>query len=366
MPIHTVYVGAHEARAGTSRAWAERARRYFAARFPDPESLVALGVPGPLTTEVHARVSARLAGEVVQDLRIDFEDGYAGKDDATEDQDAARCGRAMAEASRRGERPAGWGLRIRSLAPATRARALRTFDRFADALLDEADGEDPLRGFVVTLAKVVDPGEVEALAAHLLRREGEWDLAAGSLRLELMAETPESIVAADGRIAAPVLVQAAGGRCVGIHLGVYDFTASLGVVAALQGPRHPVCDFALRTLQVALAGTAIELSDGSPRVAPAAGAAGPATPAEREVFADVRHALAGAIYRGWDLAPSHTALRLVAGISFFREHLPVMEQRARRIHGEAGAHGGSGDLEDAATQRALGTFFERARMFGAV
>ncbi|HUE96771.1 MAG TPA: hypothetical protein VMN39_08930, partial [Longimicrobiaceae bacterium] len=336
----------------------------FAFRFPRPDSLEGLGIPVSLVAEIHERVSIRLAETPVQDLRIDFEDGSAPRSEDAEDEDSVRCGRAMAEAGARGELPAGWGLRIRSAARATRARALRTLDRFVESFLEHS-GKDAFHGFVVTLAKVIDPAEVEALASHLGRREREWGLAPGSVRLELMAETPESIVNPRGRVAATSLLAAAGGRCVGIHLGVYDYTASLGVVAALQGPRHPLCDFARQTLQVALAGSGVELSDGSPRVLPAMDAEGPPTPGEREVVADVRHALEGAVYRGWDLSPSHTVLRAIAGIAFFREHLPQMEERMRRVRGEAG-EGADADLEDAATHRALREFFDRARENGAL
>jgi hypothetical protein len=40
------------------------------------------------------------------------------------------------------------------------------------------------------------------------------------------------------------LVEAAAGRCVAVHLGAYDLTASLGVTAVDQRLDHPTCDVA--------------------------------------------------------------------------------------------------------------------------
>ena len=100
----------------------------------------------------------------------------------------------------------------------------------------------------------------------------------------------------------------------------------------------------------------MELSDGSPRVVPASGAEGPATPSEREVFADVRHALENAVYRGWDMAPAHTVLRTIANVTFFLGLL-------RR---SADGHGGGEALEDAATDRAGAELVRRARACGAL
>jgi hypothetical protein len=93
-------------------------------------------------------------------------------------------------------------------------------------------------------------------------------LAPGSLRIELMVETTQSIFAADGTIALPRLVAEGRGRVVGAHFGTYDYTAALSITAAHQHMAHPACDFAKHVMQVALAGTPVHLSDGATNIMP--------------------------------------------------------------------------------------------------
>ena len=59
-----------------------------------------------------------------------------------------------------------------------------------------------------------------------------------------MIETPQAILAPDGRVALPALVKAGRGRVRGAHFGVYDYTALCGITAAWQHPRHLACDVA--------------------------------------------------------------------------------------------------------------------------
>ena len=86
-------------------------------------------------------------------------------------------------------------------------------------------------------------------------------LPAGTLRLELMIETPQSIVSADGISPLRGFVTAGDGRVTGVHFGAYDYTALCGITAAWQDVRHPACDFARRMIQASLAQTGVHLSD---------------------------------------------------------------------------------------------------------
>ncbi len=100
---------------------------------------------GPLgyAKDVRRRVNEKLGREPIEDLRIDFEDGYGVRDDAEEDA-AARAAGELA-----GRLPVPFvGLRCKSLEAPTRRRAVRTLRVFLDAL-----GTLP-PGFVVTLPKV--------------------------------------------------------------------------------------------------------------------------------------------------------------------------------------------------------------------
>ena len=132
-PVHTLYLPADLFGPGVLREYGRLVRR-----------TVAEHGPLPFDEEITARVMEKLAREPVEDLRIDFEDGYGVRDDAEEDGAA----KSAANALRSGDRPAFFGLRIKCLEGPTRRRAIRTLDVFLDAL-----GELP-PGFVVTLPKV--------------------------------------------------------------------------------------------------------------------------------------------------------------------------------------------------------------------
>src|SRR5262245_43299118 len=89
-PVHTVYVPADRFHAGILDEWRSAALATLAAHppVPFPESL-------------RERVMAKLDREPIEDLRIDFEDGYGVRDDVEEDSAA----RAAAEALRAGPMP---------------------------------------------------------------------------------------------------------------------------------------------------------------------------------------------------------------------------------------------------------------------
>src|SRR5882757_6511025 len=80
-PVHTVYVPADAFTARTVREWGDRALAALDAHAPDAATFGAVlglsdDVGGDLAAEVYERVRAKLRREPVEDLRIDFEDGY--------------------------------------------------------------------------------------------------------------------------------------------------------------------------------------------------------------------------------------------------------------------------------------------------
>jgi hypothetical protein len=105
-------------------------------------------------------------------------------------------------------------------------------------------------------------------------------------------------------------------------------------------------------MQVALAGTDVELSAGSTNVLPV-------PPRDNVVrawrlhFQDVRHALVSGFYHGWDLHPAQLVTRYAAAFTFFRECF------------ESAAPGGS-LLEDPAALRVRASLRERAQACGAI
>lgn len=76
-PVHTVYVPADVFGPGTVREWGRRALAALDEHAPGPAVFArVLGLPEADAAEVYGRVRAKLAAEPVEDLRIDFEDGY--------------------------------------------------------------------------------------------------------------------------------------------------------------------------------------------------------------------------------------------------------------------------------------------------
>src|SRR5215203_1481036 len=333
-PVHTVYGGAHLFKSDTASRLGALALRALEEYAPTPADLAsAIGLEEALASKVHARVVEKLRREPVEDFRADFEDGYGNRPDAEEDGHAEAAAREMAAGLAAGTLPAFVGIRIKPFTEELKARSVRTLDLFLTTLVGETEGRLP-ENFVVTLPKVTIPEQSAALADLFDRLEPALGLPAGSLRLEIMIETPQAILDADGRSALPHLATAARGRCVAAHFGTYDYTASCNITAEHQSMTHPVCDFAKHMMQVAYAGTGIWLSDGATNVLPvpphrAAKDGPPLTPAQIEEnrtvvhrawklhARHVRHSLVGGFYQGWDLHPAQLVTRYAALFAFF-------------------------------------------------
>ncbi|MGW4384656.1 DUF6986 family protein [Kitasatospora sp. NPDC004531] len=359
-PVHTVYVPADAFGAHTVDEWGARALAVFEQHAGTPARLArALGVPADaLLAEVHARVRAKLAREPVEDLRIDFEDGYGPRPDAEEDAAAVRAAKLVAAAVAGGGAPPYLGIRTKCLEAAVRARAVRTLELFLGTLLAEGGLPD---GLLLTLPKVSHPAQVAALARLLADFERRAGLPDGRLGFELQIETTQAVLGPDGRATVALLIEAAGGRATGLHYGTFDYSAACGVGAEWQSPDHPVADHAKAVMQVAAAGTGVRLSDGSTNVVPT-GPAEQVHAAWRLHHGLVRRALARAYYQGWDLHPAQLPTRYAAVYAFHREGLDAACARlAGYLAGRSGAV-----LDEPATARALAGQLLRGLDCGAV
>ncbi|MFD7645472.1 DUF6986 family protein [Kitasatospora sp. NPDC059795] len=347
-PVHTVYVPADAYGAHTVREWGARALAVFDEHAGTPARLArALGVPDDaLLADVHARVRAKLAREPIEDLRIDFEDGYGPRPDAEEDAEAVRAAKLVAAAAAEGTGPPYIGIRAKCLEAAVRARGIRTLEVFLGTLLAEGGLPD---GLLLTLPKVSHPGQVAALARLLADFERRAGLPDGRLGFEIQIETTQAVLGPDGRATVALLIDAAEGRAVGLHYGTFDYSAACGVGAAQQSPDHPVADHAKAVMQVAAAGTGVRLSDGSTNVIPT-GPAEQVHAAWRLHHGLVRRALARAYYQGWDLHPAQLPTRYAAVYAFHREGLDAACARLTAYL----AKSGGAVLDEPATARALG------------
>jgi citrate lyase beta subunit len=384
-PVHTVYGGAQLYKAETTQRLGELALASLEAFAPTPSDLAegiglakAVAANPGLSETVYRRVKAKLEREAVEDFRIDFEDGFGARPDAEEDATAARAAAECARAMRQGLLPPFIGIRIKSFGEEWARRGARTLEIFLDTLLSSA-GALP-ENFVVTLPKVTIPEQPQTLVRLLELLEKRHALAPGSLRFELMVETTQALIGPDGYCPLPALLQACEGRCVGAHLGTYDFTASCSITAAYQAMDHPMCDLAKGLMLLSYAGTGVFLSDGATNVMPVAPHRGKDLSAQQLAenraavhgawqlsHRHIRHSLEGGYYQGWDLHPAQLPVRYAACYGFFLEGLKSAAERLKNFIEKAAQATLVGDVfDDAATGQGLLNYFLRALNCGAI
>jgi citrate lyase beta subunit len=379
-PVHTLYGGAHLFRADSVAKLGELALRALRDNVARPAELAeALGFDQGFAEAVYRRVETKLQTEPVEDFRIDFEDGYGNRPDAEEDEEAARTAEEVAAGMAKGSLSPFIGIRIKPLSGELHERAVRTLDIFVTALSRKTGGKLPA-GFVVTVPKVTIPEQMKAAARLCTLLERQTKLPKGSLKLEVMVETPQSILGTDGGVSLRQIVAAAEGRCRGAHFGTYDYTASCNITAAHQRMDHPACDFAKHVMQVSLAGSGVLLSDGATNVLPVAPHRGANLTWEQALenrkvvhrawklhYDHVRHSLVHAYYQGWDLHPAQLPTRYAAVYAFFLEGLDAAARRLLGFTEKAAQATLLGEVfDDAATGQGLLNFFLRGLSCGAL
>ena len=413
-PVHTVYGGAHIFKEGTTKKMGIGALNHinaYAPNFVDFAKILELKghdqLPnsqdeistlenyfssessegkqkhvGHFSYTVYQRVLEKLSREAVEDFRIDFEDGYGNRPDEEEDGHALSAAEEVAKGMESKSLPPFIGIRIKPFTEEQKNRAIRTLDIFISTLSEKTNGGLP-DNFVVTIPKVTIPEQVSALIQLFKILEEKTALSSGSLKSELMIETPQSILDSNGNSALPALVKASNGRCIGAHFGVYDYTASTNITAEYQSITHPNCDFARHMMQVALGGTGIRLSDGATNIMPVGphrpGDGNPLTETQIEEnkrvvhhawrlnFNNVIHSLKHGYYQGWDLHPSQLPLRYAAVYSFFLNGLASTSLRLKSFMGKAAQATLIGDVfDDAATGQALLNYFLQGISCGAI
>jgi citrate lyase beta subunit len=415
-PVHTVYGGAHLFKADSAQRLGSLARRSLEQFAPDFLIFAkAVGLPGaetlpdtldPSSTQIarlysnpneaqrmdkplwmahtiYKRVLDKLQREAVEDFRIDFEDGYGNRPDEEEDGHAASAATEVATGMTNNTLSPFIGIRIKTLSEELRERSLRTLDIFVSTLVEKSGGRLP-NNFVVTLPKVVMPEQVTALADIFDLLEPQLGLGQGSLKMELMVETTQSIINERGESNLPLMLDAARGRCTAAHFGTYDYTASCNITAAHQHMTHPACDFARNMMQVAFGGTGIWLSDGATNIMPVAPhratEGGPElTPAQIKEnratvhrawklhYDHIQHSLINAYYQGWDLHPAQLPTRYAAVYAFFLDSLEAASERLSNFVEKAAKATLVGDVfDDAATGQGLLNYFLRAINCGAI
>lgn len=361
-PVHTVYVPADTVTPSTLREWGEAALALLDAHAPDADTLAeVLGLDADLAGPVHDRIRDKLRREPVEDLRIDFEDGYGVRPDAEEDAAAVRAAELVADAfaeGAEGPTPAYAGIRMKCMEAAVRDRGIRTLDLFLTGLMEAGRLPD---GLVLTLPKVTYAEQVTAMVRLCEEFEKARGLEPGRIGFEIQIETTQSILGPDGRATVARMIDAAQGRATSLHYGTFDYSASCGVSAAHQAMDHPAADHAKAVMQVAAAGTGVRLSDGSTNILPV-GDRAQVHHAWRLHHGLVRRSLARAYYQGWDMHPGHLPTRYAAVYAFYREGMRRAGERLAAYVGQSG-----GDvMDEPATARALSGYLLRGLDCGAL
>jgi len=380
-PVHTLYGGANLFRHDSAKALGERALEVFLTYAPDHKVFgQVFGFEDvDFSKKIYVKVIAKLKNEAIEDFRIDFEDGYGNRSNEEEDETAVTAAKEVARGIKEKTLSPFIGIRIKPFTEEMKERGLRTLDIFLTTLIKETSGKLP-ENFVVMLPKVTIPEQPATLAAFFDLLEDELKMERGSLKMEMMVETTQSIMAIDGTNPLYKFIKASDGRCIAMHFGTYDYTASCSITAKYQEMDHPVCDFAHHMTKVALAHTGIWLSDGATNTMPI----GPhrrenltkeqleenrtvVHRAWRKGYDHIRHSLWNGFYQGWDLNPAQFPMRYAAVFAFFLESYDDAVERLKTFVEKAARATLIGDVfDDAATGQGLLNYFLRALNSGAI
>ena len=380
-PVHTLYGGANLFKSDSPITLGQRALEILDTYAPNHEVFgKAFGLTGgdDFAKKIYNKVVAKLKSEAIEDFRIDFEDGYGNRSNEEEDATAIAVAKEVAKGMNDKTLSPFIGIRVKPFTEEMKERGLRTLDLFISTLVKETNGKLP-DNFVVMLPKVTIPEQPETLAGFFDILEEDLSLSKGVLKMEMMVETTQAVMAIDGTNPLYKFIKASKGRCIAMHFGTYDYTASCSITAKYQEMDHPVCDFAHHVTKVALAHTGIWLSDGATNTMPIGPHRGELTDAQKEEnmqvvhrawkkgYDHIRHSLWNGYYQGWDLNPAQFPMRYAAVYAFFLESYDDAVDRLKTFVEKAARATLIGDVfDDAATGQGLLNYFLRALNSGAI
>ncbi len=381
-PVHTLYGGANLFKYNAAASLGKRALEIFETYAPDHTifgNVFGMDNQSGFCEKVYHKVIAKLRSEAIEDFRIDFEDGYGNRSNEEEDETAVSVALEVARGMQEKTLPPFIGIRIKPFTEEMKERGLRTLDIFVTTLVKETGGNLP-DNFVVMLPKVTIPEQPATLALFFEQLETALNMDKGVLKMEMMVETTQAIMDINGTNPLLRFIKAANGRCIAMHFGTYDYTASCSITARYQEMDHPVCDFAHHMTKVALAHTGIWLSDGATNTMPIGPHRSDDLTAEqlrenadtvhhawKKGYDHIRHSLWNGFYQGWDLNPAQFPMRYAAVYAFFLESYDDAVERLKTFVEKAARATLIGDVfDDAATGQGLLNYFLRALNSGAI
>lgn len=349
-PVHTVYVPADKFNGTVAADFGQAALQAIADYIPNPgEFTRSLGINDH--DVIWDKLIAKLVSEPIEDVRVDFEDGYGIRPSAEEDEHVARAIGEIQQAD-----VPFIGMRIKCFEKLTRERGLKTLHDVISGLAPNLP-----ENFIVTLPKVTYAEQVAVMAKACDELEKSLGLAHGTIGFEVQVETAQAILGPSGQATVAQMIDAGQGRVTAFHYGTYDYSASVGISAAYQAMDHPAADFAKLVMQVAAAGTGVRLSDGSTNILPV-GDKTAVTSAWNLHYSLVRRHLTRGYYQGWDLHAHQLVTRHLATITFYREGFVAGVNRLTNYLGRAE----SGVADEPATAIALARYVIRGIEAGAV
>ncbi|MDH5645036.1 MAG: hypothetical protein OEZ01_03465, partial [Candidatus Heimdallarchaeota archaeon] len=190
-PIQTIYGGAHLFSSSSIQKLGHIAKTTFAENLSNHEQLRHF-IKGITATEklsllsnqsifqteekffkiLYDRVINKLNSSAVEDLRIDFEDGFGIRSDEEEDMECSRAAAELILMIKSNTMPQKIGIRIKSLTSNPR-RSLKTLYLFLSTVLNMAVLP---QNFVVTIPKIRSPREIEVLDEFLSMIENKFGL----------------------------------------------------------------------------------------------------------------------------------------------------------------------------------------------
>ena len=410
-PVHTVYGGADLFTASTAEKMAGAAMKTFISNAENfVEFAKAIELPGHadlpkskskidqlvkkldklseknrkkdaawLSYTTYNKVIEKLETEALEDFRIDFEDGFGNRSWEEEDATAVQAAKEVAKGMAKNSLPPFIGIRIKPFTEDLKDRGSRTLDIFLTTLANQTKGKLPAN-FVVMLPKVAIPEQVSALVQLFEAIEANTKIKKGSLKMEMMVETTQSVINKDGKNPLRTYVEASKGRMIATAFGTYDYTAACNITAKYQDMGHAVCDFAHHFMKVSLGATGIWLSDGATNVMPIGPHRGAKLSAKqikenkevvhrswKKAYDHTRYSLWKGLYQGWDLNPAQFPMRYAAVYSFFLESYDDAAKRLKAFVEKAARATLTDDVfDDAATGQGLLNYFLRAMNCGAI
>ena len=395
--VHTFYGGAHLFRNDTAAKMGQIALdglQKYAANGEELMKIFHTGNSAGLTKDfsslqlseiygkVYSRIKDKLAKEPIEDYRLDFEDGYGVRSDEEEEKEALRTAEETAAAMRNKTLPRLFGIRVKPLNTVFLPRALRTLEVYITRLHKLTGGKLPA-DFMVTIPKIEIAEEVEVLnkALHLL--EEKLSLPVNSIRTDLMIESAPAVIF-DRKINLEKIFDTAGERCIGVNIGIYDYTSMLGISAQSQSYAHPSVDFLRQMMKILTVQKNVYLIDGATHILPVEiykpsksnpgiseaeilANTGSIHKAWRLSFNNNLHSLNNGIYQGWDLHPYQLIPRYASLYLYFLSDLENSVARMKNFLSSANNQTlTSHYFDDAASASGLYNYFVKAVSCGAL